>query len=100
MIGDSMSEFEPTIVYKDKGPHSRPGGTFSYKGVTTQEQFDEAIAEGWLASYAELYETADDAPPTRAELEQKATELGIKFDGRTGDKKLGELIAQYVKEKA
>ena len=34
----------------------------------------------------------DDAPPTRDELEVKATELGIRFDGRTGDKKLGQLI--------
>ena len=34
----------------------------------------------------------DGAPPTRAELEAKATELGIKFDGRTKDKKLGQLI--------
>jgi len=34
----------------------------------------------------------DDAPPTRTELEAKATELGIKFDGRTKDKKLGQLI--------
>jgi hypothetical protein len=30
----------------------------------------------------------DDAAPTRAELEAKATELGIKFDGRTKYKKL------------
>jgi hypothetical protein len=37
-------------------------------------------------------EPQDDAPPTRAELEAKATELGIKFDGRTKDKKLGQLI--------
>jgi hypothetical protein len=34
----------------------------------------------------------DDAPPTRAELEAKAKEFGIRFDGRTGDKKLGQLI--------
>jgi hypothetical protein len=34
----------------------------------------------------------DDAAPTRAELEAKATELGIRFDGRTKDKKLGQLI--------
>jgi hypothetical protein len=34
----------------------------------------------------------DDAPPTRAEMEAKATELGIRFDGRTKDKKLGQLI--------
>ena len=30
----------------------------------------------------------DNAPPTRAELEAQATKLGIKFDGRTGDKTL------------
>lgn len=92
--------FEPTIVYKDKGPYQRPGGTFDYKGISTQEQFDAALTDGWLASYAELYEQpqADDsAPPTRAELEQKAKELGIKFDGRTSDKKIGELIAQALK---
>jgi hypothetical protein len=34
----------------------------------------------------------EDAPPTRAELESKAKELGIRFDGRTRDKKLGQLI--------
>lgn len=38
----------------------------------------------------------DDAPPTREELEQKATELGIKFDGRTTDKKLAAKIAEAV----
>ena len=42
----------------------------------------------------EVIDTApeDDAAPTREELEAKAKELGIRFDGRTGDKKLGQLI--------
>lgn len=35
---------------------------------------------------------ADDAPPTRAELEAKAAELGIKVDKRWSDKTLGERI--------
>jgi len=34
-----------------------------------------------------------DAPPTREEMSDKARELGIKFDGRTSDKKLSSLIA-------
>jgi ribosomal protein L32E len=34
-----------------------------------------------------------DAPPTREEMAIKARELGIKFDGRTSDKKLISLIA-------
>jgi hypothetical protein len=34
-----------------------------------------------------------DAPPTREEMSAKARDLGIKFDGRTSDKKLSLLIA-------
>ena len=42
--------------------------------------------------------TEDDSAPTRAELEAKATELGIRFDGRTKDKKLGQLIQDRLSE--
>jgi hypothetical protein len=53
----------------------------------------EAAAQA-EAQTVEVVDTApdDDAAPTRAELEAKATELGIRFDGRTKDKKLGQLI--------
>lgn len=40
----------------------------------------------------------EDAAPTREELEAKATELGIRFDGRTKDKKLGQLIQDKLSE--
>ena len=39
----------------------------------------------------------DDAPPTRDELEQKARELGIKFDGRWGDRRLVAAIAEAMR---
>jgi hypothetical protein len=54
----------------------------------------EQAAAAAQAQAVEVVETApeDDAAPTRAELEAKATELGIRFDGRTKDKKLGQLI--------
>jgi hypothetical protein len=39
----------------------------------------------------------DTAAPTRIELETKATELGIKFDGRTTDNKLSEKINEVLK---
>lgn len=100
-------DFESTIVYKASGPHQRLGGTFDYKGVSTQEEFDAAIKAGWYPTLDEavapktkndlIPDPVKDAPPSRAELEQKATELGLKFDGRTGDKKLGELIAEALK---
>ena len=53
----------------------------------------EAAAQA-QAKVVEVVEAVpeDDAAPTRAELEAKAKELGIRFDGRTGDKKLGQLI--------
>lgn len=40
----------------------------------------------------------ENAPPTREELEAKATELGIKFDKRTTDKRLLDKIAEALKE--
>ena len=40
----------------------------------------------------------DNAAPTRVELEAKATELGVRFDGRTKDKKLGQLIQDRLSE--
>jgi len=54
----------------------------------------EQAAAAAQAQAVEVVDTApeDDAAPTRAELEAKATELGIRFDGRTKDKKLGQLI--------
>lgn len=53
----------------------------------------EAAAQA-QAQAVEVVDTVpeDDAPPIREELEAKAKELGIRFDGRTGDKKLGQLI--------
>lgn len=81
----------PTLVYKDGGPHQRPGGTFDYKRIINDDQLTAALADGWFPTLAEATQPAapdDDAPPTRDELETKARELGIKFDGRTGDKAL------------
>ena len=36
------------------------------------------------------------APKTREEMETKAKELGLKFDGRTGDKKLMSMIEEAL----
>jgi hypothetical protein len=50
------------------------------------------------AAEAQAIVPEDDALPTREELEAKATELGIRFDGRTKDKKLGQLIQDRLSE--
>jgi len=50
-------------------------------------------------------EAVEDAPadepdyniePTREELEMKATELGLQFDGRTSDNKLRQRIEDHL----
>lgn len=64
-------------------------------GINHRLLAEQAAAAAQAAAQAvEVVEAAPDenAPPTRAELEAKAKELGIRFDGRTGDKKLGQLI--------
>lgn len=106
----------PTIVYKTPGPHKRPrGGTYAYCGAKDKAEFDALIAKGWAASYeeavagkraneiiatAEAFEDAIDevSEPTRDELETKAKELGVSFNGRTSDKKLAERIAAKLED--
>jgi len=47
---------------------------------------------------AEVVETVkEESPVTRAELEQKATELGLSYDGRTSDRKLLAKIEEALK---
>jgi len=100
MTNETQSDQFPTIVYKGKGPYSRAGGTYDYASANDQDELDAKLNEGWFATLPVAIDandnpqpvSADDAPPTRSELEAKAAELGIKFDGRTTDKKLGQLI--------
>lgn len=70
-------------------------------GINHRLLREQAEAAAQVASTVVEYEQEsvnDDAAPTRAELEAKATELGIRFDGRTKDKKLGQLIQDRLSE--
>lgn len=87
----------PTLVYKTPGTHARAGGTYNYMGVADSAALESALAEGWFLTLPEAIEgkadeSADESAPTREELESKAAELNIQFDGRTTDKKLAEKI--------
>lgn len=105
-----MDQF-PQMLYRCPGSEQIHGGNFATRIVSDAEELEAAKAEGWSvgtdeakAAFAAKQEAAkaatqakpapdDAAPATREELEQKAAELGIKFDGRTSDKKLSDLIA-------
>lgn len=93
---------EATMLYRAPGPHEIDDAHLDYTIVDAAEEgaIEAAIADGWfLTSPAakEAYAIAQVAKeanlaPTRAELETKATELGIKFSAKTTDEKLSELI--------
>lgn len=87
----------PRLVYKSAALHLL---------TKDEKEFDAAIADGWFATVPEAlepakpvvsHETVDNSPPTREELETKATELGIPFKGTWGDKKIAEAIAEKLK---
>lgn len=62
--------------------------------VVQEADFAQVKADGWFLTMEEAANPpVSDAPPTRDELEEKARDLGIKFDGRTSDKKLAAAIA-------
>lgn len=99
----------PIHVYKCPGQHpakAKGGKTYKIKGVADAAEFDSAVASGWFVSYEEAsglikkedveVVPVDDSAPTRAELEQKARELNIKFDGRTRDHKLAAMIKEAI----
>ena len=58
----------------------------------------EAQAKAQAGKPVESTVLDENAPPTREELEAKATELGIPFNGRTSDKKLSGLIATALQQ--
>ncbi len=99
----------PQMLYRTPGPTIIEGTGYALHLVHSDDELAAALADGWHETTAaasapdsrepqaagdspvasEGAEDAEDAaPPTRAELEQKATELGVSFDGRTTDKKL------------
>lgn len=103
----------PRLVYKDKGPHQRMGGTFDYVSVGDEAQLQTRLSEGWALTMDEATAPAPVAPvaskvpapddavePTRDEIEQKLDELGVVFDRRLGMKKLRALLDETLKARA
>lgn len=90
----------PRLVYKSASVHLL---------VENSQDFDASILSGWFASVPDalapvvtspvipVIQLDDEMPPTRAELEAKAKELGLKFDGRTTDAKLSKMIAEVIR---
>lgn len=86
----------PRLVYKSADEHML---------AEDKEHFDVLIENGYFATVPEALsgkhdnaDSDDDSPATRAELEEKAKELGIQFHHRLSDEKLGRLISDALKD--
>lgn len=89
-----------------------PGSFFihddKYDFITVEESEKEKhLKDGWFltigeakasgAEKEESEELKDDSPPTREEMEEMATKLGVRFDGRTSDDKLAARIENAMR---
>lgn len=100
-----MSHEFPILVYKSPGAHQCPCSTYSYKAAADDAELNALLGAGWFRTLPDALsgeaaeEPIDDSEPTRAELEVMATELGIKFDGRTTDSGLLKKINAELESK-
>jgi hypothetical protein len=76
---------------------SKPIDGINHRLLAEQAAAAEAQAQAQAQEVVDI-EPVDESAPTREELEAKAIELGIRFDGRTKDKKLGQLIQDRLSE--
>lgn len=104
-----MDEF-PIALYKAPGPLEIHGAMLDYKVAADADALSAALADGWFlttpeaieahgASEADAAEKAAalaaanaQAAANRPALEEQATALGVKFDGRTSNKALQDRI--------
>ena len=66
----------------------RQGYTLDRSGVAPKLEADGVAPAPVAAPEPPSEDVTDDVPPTRAELEAKAAELGLKVDGRWSDRRL------------
>ena len=98
---------QATMVYKHPGKCKIHGDMFDYKVVSAEpeeeggeSELSQALADGWFKTTPEAKDgtPSDDEMPTRAELEEKAVELGIHFQANWKDGTLLEKINEALEE--
>ncbi len=83
----------PRMIYREG--NIKIHGYMVETKVIEAEDYDEYYNKGWRSSPAE---TVDNTGPTRAELEEKANELGIKFRSNTKDSTIASKIEAALNE--
>ena len=101
------------MLFKVPGAVKHEGMTYDFI-VVEAEDVPAKVAEGWSGSLVDAkakapppappppappapLEPSDDAPPTRAELEEQCKKLGLKVDGRYSDRRLLSMIEDAMR---
>ncbi|MCP4262908.1 MAG: hypothetical protein GY774_36170 [Planctomycetes bacterium] len=82
----------PQMVYR-KGSTKIHGYMVDTKVIEAQD-YEKYFAEGWRSTPCDTANGND--KPTRAELEEKAIELGIKFRSNTRDSTISDKIKEAL----
>lgn len=105
-----MSQF-PQMIYQVGDQEEMHGGRYNYMLVDDASALEAMLGAGWYLTPAAAKEATEAPSPAavepvltepetslleRGSLEARATELGIKFDGRTSDRKLNNLIIEKL----
>lgn len=87
------------MLYKLGNHIEIEGSKFEY-AIVDEKEVDEKLKEGWYLTTTEAkkVDSNNDGDVTREEIEYKAKELGIKFDGRMSDKNLLAKIEEKLGE--
>ena len=97
----------PKMLFKCPGEtHGNDGVSFDWVIAESADAESAMRADGW-SDYQSAIDSmredggdnSDNAPPTRAELEAKCDELGIKYDGRNSDASLAAKIEAAIASK-
>lgn len=108
MTEQTQEQEFPVAVFKDKGPHQRPGGTFADKAANSQEELDNLLSDGWHLTLVEalggesqkdIKDPGSNLPPTLDELKAKANDLKLEFPANIGIKKLQAMVDEALKAK-
>lgn len=96
-----MTDF-PLMVFKSGGPYGRGRKAYSVGCARDAGELDKMLSRGWRKTKAEALgekpakEPEKELEPTRAELEQKADELGIRHDKRMKDETITARIEEAL----
>lgn len=87
------------MLYKLGNHIEIEGSRFEY-AIVEEAEVDTKLKEGWhlTTTEAKKVDSNNDGDITRDELEFKAKELGIKFDGRMSDRNLLAKIEEKLGE--